>query len=199
MKINEVTSSSDREIVNHGKLDSILVDLCKLVVEGQKKNKDRYGMVAACVLDTDNNLVARLNYLNKDNGHRVHAERAAMEAYNEKYGEIPKGSIIITTCSPCSEHMEERDGPSCTDLVNQSTVKKVYCGYLDPTQDEDQRTFNIEETANPGIRMMCKKFADTFLKDIDECAGVGIITKQNSTVDVNKNTPRKNLKAFKLV
>lgn len=33
----------------------------------------------------------------------------------------------------------------------------------------------------------------------DECAGVGIITKQNSTVDVNKGTPRKNLKAFKLV
>jgi hypothetical protein len=31
-----------------------------------------------------------------------------------------------------------------------------------------------------------------------ECAGVGIITKQNTTVDVNKNTPKKNLKAFKL-
>lgn len=32
-----------------------------------------------------------------------------------------------------------------------------------------------------------------------ECAGVGIITKQNSTVDVNKNTPKKNLKAFRLI
>ena len=31
-----------------------------------------------------------------------------------------------------------------------------------------------------------------------ESAGVGIITKQNSTVDVNKNTPKKNLKAFRL-
>jgi nicotinamide mononucleotide adenylyltransferase len=31
-----------------------------------------------------------------------------------------------------------------------------------------------------------------------ESAGVGIITKQNSTVDVNKNTPNKNLKAFRL-
>jgi hypothetical protein len=29
--------------------------------------------------------------------------------------------------------------------------------------------------------------------------GVGIITKQNSTCDVNKSTPRKNLKAFNLV
>jgi hypothetical protein len=31
-----------------------------------------------------------------------------------------------------------------------------------------------------------------------EAAGVGIITKQNTTVDVNKNTPKKNLKAFRL-
>ncbi len=33
----------------------------------------------------------------------------------------------------------------------------------------------------------------------EEAAGVGIITKQNTTVDVNKGTPRKNLKAFKLI
>jgi hypothetical protein len=33
----------------------------------------------------------------------------------------------------------------------------------------------------------------------EDSAGVGIITKQNSTVDVNKGTPRKNLKAFRLV
>jgi hypothetical protein len=33
----------------------------------------------------------------------------------------------------------------------------------------------------------------------EDAAGVGIITKQNTTVDVNKGTPRKNLKAFKLV
>jgi hypothetical protein len=32
-----------------------------------------------------------------------------------------------------------------------------------------------------------------------EAAGVGIITKQNTTVDVNKNTPKKNLKAFRLI
>jgi len=36
-------------------------------------------------------------------------------------------------------------------------------------------------------------------KQTDECAGVGIITKQNSTGDVNKSTPYKNLKAFNLV
>lgn len=33
----------------------------------------------------------------------------------------------------------------------------------------------------------------------EDAAGVGIITKQNTTPDVNKGTPRKNLKAFKLI
>lgn len=33
----------------------------------------------------------------------------------------------------------------------------------------------------------------------EDAAGVGIITKQNTTADVNKGTPRKNLKAFKLI
>lgn len=40
------------------------------------------------------------------------------------------------------------------------------------------------------------KFLDSDLDE--EAAGVGIITKQNTTVDVNKNTPKKNLKAFRL-
>jgi hypothetical protein len=35
-------------------------------------------------------------------------------------------------------------------------------------------------------------------KKSEDAAGVGIITKQNTTADVNKSTPRKNLKAFKL-
>jgi hypothetical protein len=34
--------------------------------------------------------------------------------------------------------------------------------------------------------------------DVEECAGVGIITKQNSTADVNSKTPQKNLDAFNL-
>ena len=36
-------------------------------------------------------------------------------------------------------------------------------------------------------------------KKNEDAAGVGIITKQNTTVDVNKGTPRKNLKAFRLI
>jgi len=158
--------ASDFEIRNYNKLDMILSKLCSMVEQGQSSDKD-YGMVAAAVLDPSDQIVARLNRPGKD-GKRIHAEHAAMEAYQQQYGDIPEGSIVITTLSPCNEHMDERDGPSCTDLINQSTVKKVYCGYMDPTQDDDTRQFNVLETANKEIRQQCKAFADTFLGDIEE-------------------------------
>jgi len=157
---------SDVEIRNYNKLDKILEKLSEMVIKGQESEKD-YGMVAAAVLDPDNQIVARLNRPGRD-GKRVHAEHAAMLAYTDKYGPIPEGSIVITTCSPCNEQMDERDGPSCTDLINNSTVKKVYCGYMDPTQGNDTRQFNLLETANNELRDICKQFADTFLDHIDE-------------------------------
>jgi pyrimidine deaminase RibD-like protein len=158
--------ASDFEIRNYEKLDNILSKLCALVVEGQKTKPEYFGKVAAAVLDPDNNLVARLNCPGKKG--RIHAERAAMEAYEEQYGDIPEGSIVITTLSPCSEHMTERDGPSCTDYINNSIVRKVYCGYTDPTQDENQREFNILETRDSDIRDLCKTFADTFIHGVNE-------------------------------
>lgn len=158
--------ASDFEIRNYEKLDRILAKLCDMVEQGQSSDKD-YGMVAAAVLDPANQLVARLNRPGKD-GKRIHAERAAIEAYESKYGEVPEGSIIITTLSPCNEHLDERDGPSCTDIVNHSNVKKVYCGYMDPTQDNDTRQFSLMETGNADIRKQCKEFADTFLDTVHE-------------------------------
>jgi len=158
--------ASDFEISNYNKLDNILSSLCEMVVKGQSSERD-YGMVAAAVVDPDNQIVARLNRPGKD-GKRIHAEHAAMLDYTSQYGDIPKGSIIITTLSPCNEHMDERDGPSCTELINNSTVKKVYCGYMDPTQDDDTRQFNLMETADRSLRNKCKQFADTFLDNVHE-------------------------------
>jgi pyrimidine deaminase RibD-like protein len=159
--------ASDFEIHNYDKLDKILSKLCALVVEGKRTQPDRFGVVAACVLDPDNQIVARLNRPGQD-GKRVHAERAAMEDYQEKYGSIPEGSIVITTCSPCSEHMTKRVGASCTDYINNSSIKKVYCGYSDPTQDEEQREFNILETKDSDIRELCEMFAETFIHGVNE-------------------------------
>ncbi len=157
-----IENQDDYEIHNYEKLDNILSELADLVIKGQKKDADKYGMVAAAVLDNDNNLVQGIN-LPAPNGKRRHAERVAIDRYVEQYGDIPEGSIIITTCSPCSEHMDERYGEDCTELINQHGVKKVYAGYMDPTQEEEHRDFNIMETENSSIRDMCKEFADTFL------------------------------------
>jgi pyrimidine deaminase RibD-like protein len=159
--------ASDFEISNYKKLDAILLDLCDLVVKGKKIDPDKYGMVAAAVLDIDNNLVSGIN-LPGPKDKRRHAERVAIDNYHKQYGDIPQGSIIITTCSPCSEHMDERYGESCTDLINQIGIKKVYAGYMDPTQEEEHREFNILETSDQEIRSKCKQFADTFLDKVSE-------------------------------
>lgn len=159
---------SDFQIHNREKLDNILVELCEMILDGKKKDPEYYGMVASCVLDVHNNEVCAVNYFIEDNK-RVHGERAAVDKYHKQYGKIPPGSIIITTCSPCSEDMSERYGDSCTDLIDSLGIHKVYTGYSDPSQDEsdnyEHKKFHVETTKNKQIESLCKKFADTFLKN----------------------------------
>ena len=156
---------SDFQIRNHNKLDSILVRLCEMVVDGQVRDPKLYGMVAAAVLDPDNNCVAALNYRRGQKD--VHGERAAIEAYEKRFGEIPEGSIILTTCSPCTEPMPDRLGDSCKDLISSTPVHKVYAGYRDPSQQTfgGDKTYHLQITQNKKIQELCKAFADTWLKD----------------------------------
>ena len=166
--------ASDFRIDNHDKLDSILVKLCEMVIRGQQTDPDRYGMVAAAVLDPDNRLVMALNHAQgrKD----VHGERAAIDKYKSKYGEIPEGSIIITTCSPCTEPMPEREGSSCRDLISSTPVHKVYAGYRDPSQQTGpgDKTYHLQITGNKKIQELCKQFANTWLKrQLEELSFLG--------------------------
>ena len=155
----------DFEIKNHAKLDRLLVRLCESLIDHKKQDSDYYGMVAAGVLDPDNKFVIGINHKTAD-GRRSHAERVAITKYKNEFGDIPDGSILLTTLSPCDEPMEERFGYSCTELINDSNLRKAYCGYMDPTQHEGvDRDYNLEETANESIRDLCKQFADTFLND----------------------------------
>ena len=157
---------SDFQIHDYEKLDNILLELCEMIIDGQKKDSEYYGMVASCVLDMHNNKICAVNYF-KGEGKRVHGERAAIDKYHKMYGKIPEGSIIITTCSPCSEEMSERYGDSCTDLIDSLGIHKVYCGYSDPSQDDSKnyqhKKFHTETTKNKKIEELCKKFASTFL------------------------------------
>ena len=153
MIVQEIlTAQSDAQ----AELDLILADLCEMILDGQEKDPDYYGMVAACVIGTKGQQVCRVNYLRED-GTRVHAERAAIDAY----GDVGSDCMIVTTLSPCNQAMDERHGESCEDLISSIGIKHVYCGYKDPTQDADASI----ETRNPKLRELCKQFADTFLKN----------------------------------
>jgi pyrimidine deaminase RibD-like protein len=166
--------ASDFRIEDTEKLDQILVDLCDMVVQGQRDDPDYYGVVASAVLDPDNRLVQALNH--RQGRKDVHGERAAMNLYESKYGQIPSGSIVITTCSPCTEPMPERVGESCQDLISSSNVHKVYAGYRDPSQQTQagNKTYHLQITKNKKIQALCKAFADTWLKNqLDELEFLG--------------------------
>lgn len=163
MRLKEF-EQSDYEIHDRPKLDRILLKLCHHVIKGQQDDPMKYGMVAACVLDPENRKVFGVNEAAEDDTRR-HAERVAMDRYFENYGDIPEGSIILTTLSPCSDDMDERYGESCTDLVNNSKVRKVYCGYIDPSQHNNHAEYTLEESENEDVNRLCKKFADTFLEE----------------------------------
>lgn len=153
MIINEILTAQSNP---QEQLDLILADLCEMVLDGQEKDSEYYGMVAACVIGPDGQKVYGVNYARED-GHRVHAERAAIDAY----GDVGPDCMIVTTLSPCNQPMDERYGESCEDLIHDIGIRHVYCGYKDPTQDADTSV----ETSNPKLRELCKQLADTFLKN----------------------------------
>ena len=145
-------------------LDTVLGTLCELVIKKQQENPDFYGWVGAAVLDSQGRIVTGVNYL-YGNG-RVHAERAAIDRYEEAYGELPRGCTVITTLSPCCQDTgDNRIEDSCTDYLNEKHVKLAYCGYKDPTQKPEHNKFTIIITDNEKIQQLCKKFADTFLTE----------------------------------
>jgi pyrimidine deaminase RibD-like protein len=174
---------------NTADLDGVLVRLCNLILQGQRRNADHYGLVAACVIDPKGRRVTGINHA-VASGQRVDAERAAVASYNKQYGELPEGSLMITTLSPCTEHTgemaQERVGISCSELMDELNIHRVYCGYLDPTQPHLQHdTFDCVETQNEKIQHVCKEIADCFLKkDINENTGL------NYNGHTYMNTPR---------
>ena len=201
--------------------DKILIDLCNRIVKHQKQNSDRYGLVAAAVVDPDHNVVYGINH-KLASGKRVHAERAAMANYIKRHGVIPKNSVVITTLSPCTDDMPDRKGPSCTELLNDSPITRVYAGYRDPSQTHlSHDDFDVVYTQNSKIESVCKQIADRFLKEsaytdpanyrsegVVEGGGVGVVKggrdPRYSTATmgdqnaVNSNTLGKEMQAFGL-
>jgi pyrimidine deaminase RibD-like protein len=135
-------------------------------------------MVAACSIGPNGEKIYGVNYAD-DKGTRVHAERAAID----KSQAIGPEWIIVTTLSPCNRPMDERSGESCEDLIKELGITHVYCGYKDPTQKHDSSV----ETNNTKLRKLCKKIADTFLKEnLKELANTSLDVKEpRDFVNVN--------------
>lgn len=163
--VNLRESADDYQIHNTEKLDRVLARCCRMIEQGQQKDPEHYGKVAACVIDPDNNYVYGINLPGPD-GTRRHAERVAIDKYRKQYGNIPQGSIVVTTLSPCNAPIDDRAGESCKDLLNSMGIHKVYCGYIDPTQhDDNDADFTVGLTQNDDLWDSCKAFADTFLHE----------------------------------
>ena len=147
-------------------LDKLLAELCELVIKGKQDNPDFSGWVGAAVITPKGLVVTGTAY--RYGNKFIHAERAAIDKYEAEYGELPKGCIVVTTLSPCNEDHDEtateRQGDSCTDLLNAKQVKLAYCGYSDPTQDHKHNNFTVIITENEKLKSLCKHMSDTFLK-----------------------------------
>ena len=158
--------------------DDVLIKLCDMIMDGQQSKYD-FGKVAACVIDPDGNQVFGINSPSKDK-RRFHAERVAIDRYLSQFSELPKGSTLVTTLSPCNRDMDDRYGKSCSDLIAPYEFAQVHCGYKDPSQDDDDSI----ETNNAKLKELCKKIADTFLKEDTEPVMIGKIEATGKIVRI---------------
>jgi pyrimidine deaminase RibD-like protein len=155
--INEILTAPSND--PRAELDAILVDLCELAINNHEKDPEYYGLVASCVICPDGTRIYGINH--EKDGLRVHAERDALDRCPNPGPDC----LVVTTCSPCNTakdpNHKERYGEDCQAMLDQYGIEHVYCGYKNPQEDPDSSI----ETQNPKIRELCKRFADTFLKE----------------------------------
>jgi len=160
------TINESREITKLDKLDSVLEKCINMIRRGQESNPEKYGRVAACLIDNKNNHTYAINLPGPD-GTRRHAERVAIDLHLKRHGRIGPNAIMVTTLSPCVNHMSERDGESCTELLSDYGIEKCYAGWQDPTQQPDTAyPFNLQVTDNADIFNTCQHIAASFLPQI---------------------------------
>jgi pyrimidine deaminase RibD-like protein len=152
-----------QEITKLGKLDSVLEKCIEMIRRGYETDPDKYGRVAACLIDNHNNHTYAIN-MPGPNHTRRHAEHMAIAKHLKRHGRIGPNAIMVTTLSPCMNHMDERYGESCTDLLVQHGIEKCYAGWEDPTQQPaEDYPFNLQVTNNADIFNTCKDIAASFL------------------------------------
>jgi len=161
--IHQQDVNESREITKLHKLDSVLEKCIEMIRRGHETDPEKYGRVAACLIDNDNNHTYAIN-MPGPNGTRRHAERVAIAKHLKRHGRIGPNAIMVTTLSPCVNHMDERYGESCTDLLSDYGIEKCYAGWQDPTQQPaEDYPFNLQVTNNADIFNTCRDIAASFL------------------------------------
>lgn len=157
----------DFKIHSQQRLDVLLADCIAELFKRRQEDPEYWGLVSAAIMDPDDQIVFGVNHITEA-GTRKHAERVAIENYEDKFGPIPDGCIIVTTLSPCSSPMKNRWGESCTEMIDNSRIKKVYAGWADPhetdTDEYRHKKFNVNITKNSKLRNLCKKIGILAIK-----------------------------------
>ena len=175
-----------REITANNRLDSVLVQLCDMIINCDGRP---HSMVGAAVVDPKGRTVLKLGTpVSQDPELWCHAERTAIDAYNKQYGELPAGCVIVTTLSPCSsERMKLRYDESCTDLLEQLGIQRVYCGYMDPSQDNSDHKFKLRITGNTKLQELCKRIGDAVLnRDGEHLHKLGVTEGQSVPEEIEE-------------
>lgn len=156
----------------------------------------------------------------KNNGERLD-EKAVSKAQQKfmgmvhaaQQGKKPASSIVAKV----AKSMGKKDVKDFAKTKHKGLPTKIKneCGEPDQMTDEELKMFNRhsigtrrgrDQGENPWNHLHSRgrgfkgrtRSRVREESEIEECAGVGIITKQNTTKDVNKKTPQKNLDAFHL-
>ena len=148
--------------VTDNRYDRILTQLCDMIINCDGRP---HSMVGAAVVDPKGRSVLKLGTpVSQDPELWCHAERTAIDAYQNQYGRLPQNCVIVTTLSPCSDQrMHLRYSESCTDLLTELGIKRVYCGYMDPSQDNDHGAFKMRLTQNAKLQTLCQRIGDAVL------------------------------------
>jgi hypothetical protein len=153
----------------------------------------------------------------KNNGERLD-EKAVSKAQQRFMGMVHAAQKGEKAASPkiakVAKSMGKKDAKDFAKTKHKGLPNKVKaeCGEPDQMTDEELKMFsrhNVGKRSGRGqgdnpwnhLKSRGRKFKGRTRNedvDVEECAGVGIITNQNSTKDVNKKTPQKNLDAFHL-
>ena len=155
----------------------------------------------------------------KNDGERLD-EKAVSKSQQRFMGMVHAAQQGEKAASPevakVAKSMSKKDAKDFAQTKHKGLPEKVKkeCGEPDVMADEELSMFNRHSLGKRGgrgqndnpwnylhkgkSRRHFKSRIAKYDNDMEECAGVGIITKQNSTKDVNKNTPQKNLDAFHL-